>query len=198
MKQYAWALSLTVFLLTNPSFAKFTIEEVPISDSLKVEASGKPLSLPLLGAGIRKKNVAFLKFKVYVASIFAKDEKSWENTSEPIAIRMDFLRDVPNHKIVESFTSSLKTNSVNLETPEMKKLFEIVQKNGDIKEKQALTVAGIRGEKDLLTLTLSTGETQTITGNKGLVKDFFSIWFGKMDDGGLEDLREEVLSKKKI
>lgn len=182
-------LSLIVLaLVLNQSFALAPIEEVTISDTYQ--------SLPLLGAGLRNKKVAFLKFKVYVASVFAKNESAWNDPKADIAIRLDFLRNIPNEKIIDSFSSSLRTNDVDLNTPEMKRLFELVKKNGDIKEKQALTIVGKRGKTEQLILTLSTGETETIEGKPGLVKNFFSIWFGKMDDSGLESLRDSILTQK--
>ncbi|MCM0605616.1 MAG: chalcone isomerase family protein [Xanthomonadaceae bacterium] len=199
MNKNVFAVSFALSLLINTTFAsiseKRVIEDVLITDSLKVESDGKPLTLPLLGAGIRKKNIAFLKFKVYVASIFAKNKKSWENEEEPIAIQLHFLRSIPIGKVIDSFSNSLKMNDVNLDNPEMKKIFEIVKKNGDIKDQQALTILGTRGKNDELTFTLSSGESEKIIGSKGLVRDFFTIWFGKSEDSGLEKLMEQVLKE---
>lgn len=199
MNRTKLAVLLLFTLSTQLAHATQTLEEIPISESIQIQSqAGKSLTLPLLGAGIRKKHIAFLKFKIYVAAIFAQSESSWQSTSEPIAIRMNFLRNLPINKVIDSFSNSLKINEVNLETPEMKRIFDIVRKNGDIKDQQALTITGIRGEKEQLVFTLSSGESETIEGQKGLVRDFFKIWFGKLEDGGMENFMEQVLEKKKI
>ena len=74
-----------------------------------------------------------------------------------------------------------------------------MKNGGAVKEHQALTVVGERlaGGKEAITYENATGQVVTIEGAAGLVQNVFSIWFGKIDDSGLENLKDEILGIKK-
>ena len=182
------------------------IEGVKLCAGAQLNAS--PISLGLVGAGLRYKKVAFIKAKVYVGEFFADSPAKIVKTSDGalaslaaekvVALRMTFVRDVDGEKVSNGFKEALEENKVKLDSAEVKQFLEAVTGGGAVKDKQSLTVVGDkRGAKETVSYENAAGKLVSITGNAGFVHDIFSIWLGKIDDSGLENLKDEILGLKK-
>lgn len=203
---------LTLALLPSAPAAVLTsvpgtaeVEGVKIASAAK--ASG--VSLALVGAGLRYKKVAFIKAKVYVGEFFADAPEKIVKTADGalaslsaqkmVAIRMTFVRDVDGEKVSNGFREALEENKVKLDGPAVKQFLDAVGSGGAAKNKAALTVVGEKrpGGKEAVSYESATGKLVTVEGEPGFVHDIFSIWLGKIDDSGLENLKEEILGLKK-
>jgi hypothetical protein len=182
------------------------IEGVKVCAGARLESPA--ISLGLVGAGLRYKKVAFIKAKVYVGEFFAdspaKIVKTFDGAlaslaaEKVVAIRLTFVRDVDGEKVSNGFKEALEENKVQLDSAEVRQFLGAVTSGGAVKEKQALTVVGDkRGTKEAVSYENAAGKLVNITGEPGFVQNIFSIWLGKIDDSGLENLKNEILGLKK-
>lgn len=179
---------------------KTVIEGVPIYSQARISSSAQAPLLNLTGAGIRKKKVLFLKVDVYVAahyldaSVTLQPESPMESVTKAKAkvMELTFLRDVDSKKIRDAFMGSLTKNEVDLESAAVKEV--LAKLTFDMKEKQKLVLVGQgTGSQESLTFEAPTG-TMTVKG-PSIASNFWRIWFGTPDDGGLEDLKELLVGK---
>lgn len=159
------------------------------------------------GAGLRFKKVAFIKAKVYVGELFAVDPAKVKKSADEalasiadqkaIALRMTFLRDVDGEKVSGGFKEALEVNKIALDDVNVKAFLEAVKKGGEAKDKKTLVVVGekLAGGKEVITYENAAGGVVSIEGGEGWVRKIFSIWFGKIDDSGLESLKKEILGE---
>ncbi len=182
-----------------------TIEGVKITTEAKARVAERAYTLKLVGAGLRFKKVAFLKANVYVGEFLSDaPEKILPNAAmaldslsamKAVAIRMTFLRDVEGKKIASSFADGLTENNVKLDDPAIKAFLAAVKNGGEAKEKNTLVVLGERlpDGKEVVTYEDAAGKLSEIRGEPGLRRSIFSIWLGKIEDSGLENLKKEML-----
>lgn len=192
MKRLFMILPALIFT-SSIALAALTVEGLQIPDTAEAKTSKETIKLPLLGAGLRVKRFFPFTFRVYVASVFAKKAEDWKDETSPVLLQLQFLRSAPTDKIISTFKEGLQTNDVSVDSPEIKKLFQVIQDNGDIPDGSILKVLGEKGSKDKLHLFLSNGKSTTIEGAHGLVKNFFSIWLGKPADSNMEELKMDIL-----
>lgn len=185
------------------------IEEVKISKEAKVSIADRSANLKLLGAGLRYKKIAFFKAKVYVAELFMDSPEKFTKTREQalasvdnqktMALRLTFLRDVEGEKIEKSFREGLEENKVSISERPVKSFLGAVKNGGEAKKNSTLVFVGekLADGKELLSYENAKGILVTVPGTAGFMKSIFSIWFGKIDDSGLESLRDSFLGLKK-
>lgn len=183
------------------------VEKVKIAEAAQATLDGRSYGLKLVGAGLRYKKVAFFKANVYVGELFVGALEKFDKKSaldslaqeKAVAMRLTFLRDVDGGKVSGGFKEGLEHNKVKLDDPAIKAFLEAVKSGGEAKEKSTLLVMGekISDEKEAVTFESSSGKTTTVSGPKGLVRSVFSIWFGSLNDSGLENLRDEIFKFRK-
>lgn len=197
----AWAAVLSVTPGTKE------IEKVKVSSAASAKVEGRSYSLKLVGAGLRYKKVALFKADVYVGELFVDAPEKFTKTKDgalesfanqkAAAIRLTFLRDVEGEKIGNSFKDGLEENKVAI-SGNVKSFLDAVKAGGESKKGSTLVLMGekLAGGKEAVTWENGAGKATTITGDAGLVKSILSIWFGQIDDSGLESLRDQILGLK--
>lgn len=197
-----WAGLLTV----SPGAKK--IEGVVVSQEALAKVAGRSHLLKLAGAGLRYKKVALFKADVYVGELLMDAPEKMLRTKEgaldslvkqkAVAIRMTFLRDVAGEKVGSSFKDGLEENNVDISAGSVKAFLEAVVNGGESKKGSTLVVLGekLADGTEAVSWESSSGKVTTIGGEAGLVRKIFSIWLGKIDDSGLESLRDQMLGLK--
>ena len=185
-----------------------TVEGVKVSEGAKASVADRSYALKLVGAGLRYKKVVFVKAKVYVGELFVDAPEKFKKgeaealgslaEQKAVAIRMTFLRDVDGEKVSNGFKEGLEENKVSLTNPTVKGFLDAVKTGGEAKDKHSLVVVGekLASGKEAISYENAAGKVVTVTGDAGLVKMVFSIWLGKIDDSGLENLKKEILGIK--
>ncbi|HEY8278285.1 MAG TPA: chalcone isomerase family protein [Bdellovibrionota bacterium] len=199
-------LALASVLTISPGAQE--IEGVKVSESAKLKMTERNYALKVVGAGLRYKKVALFKAKVYVGELMMDAPEKFQKTKEgalgslaaqkAVAVRMTFLRDVDGEKISSSFKDALKENSISLDSAHVKAFLDAVKTGGEVKEKTTLVVLGekLPSGKEAVSFENSEGKLSTVVGEPGLIREVFSIWLGKIDDSGLEHLRDGFLGVK--
>jgi hypothetical protein len=199
-------LALASVLTISPGAQE--IEGVKVSESAKLKVAERNYALKVVGAGLRYKKVALFKAKVYVGELMMDAPEKFQKTKEgalgslaaqkAVAVRMTFLRDVDGEKISSSFKDALKENSISLDSAHVKAFLDAVKTGGEVKEKTTLVVLGekLPSGKEAVSFENSEGKLSTVVGEPGLIREVFSIWLGKIDDSGLEHLRDGFLGVK--
>jgi len=149
------------------------------------------------GAGLREKKIVFVNVNVYLATSYMDGPaKLAEEPLETLkkakfrAIQLTLLRDLDASKIRDAFKDSLESNSVDPKSPGMSAL--LAQISFDVKKGDTITFAGYQNADGSQGVTYEAqGKTSKASG-KGLADDFWSIWFGKPADGGLERLKKAL------
>ncbi len=210
MKYFSWILvalfavsaeAAILELSGSPEMIEAADVKVPIYPLAKLKLSGgSPTDvLKLTGSGVRKKSI--LRVSVYVAASYIKDPSSLTGmeplaklpSGMPRAIQLTFVRNVTEEQMRSGFIEALKENKVDVETPAIKSLLAGIK--GPLAEKTQMTLVGFgKGGLDTLFIDFP-GGTVSAKG-KDLALDFWKIWFGKSADGGLEDLKAQLVSGK--
>jgi hypothetical protein len=184
------------------------IEKVKVSTSAQAKVADRTYNLKLVGAGLRYKKVALFKADVYVGELLVDAPEKFTKTSagaldslthqKAAAIRMTFLRDVEGEKVGGSFKEGLEENKAPVDSANVKAFIDAVKSGGESKKGTTLVLIGERlvNGKEAVSWENSAGKLTTITGDAGFMKTIFSIWFGKIDDSGLESLRDQILGLK--
>ena len=110
---------------------------------------------------------------------------------------LKFRREVDAKKVLDSFKEALTANSVALDSPGIKEFLKAVEAGGAALEGKTLSIVGIRDDKSGETLIYENakGAAATIKGSAGLLRQVMSIWFGKMTEPTMEDLKTSLLKK---
>lgn len=174
-----------------------TVEGVAIHEQAKTALFPAPLTLT--GAGKRVKKIVLLKIDVYAAAHYLDlstkldpaDPMAGVKAAKAKAIQLTFLRDVDSGKIRDSFSDALKKNGVDLQSPVMKSV--LGRLTFDMKEKQTLTLVGIKRADgtEVLHFEAPTGPFQVE--GPAIASEFWKIWFGEPEDGGLEKLKAALI-----
>lgn len=185
------------------------VEGVTVAQEAHAKLADRVYYLKGVGAGLRYKKVALFKANIYVGELLLDAPEKFQRTldgalpslsqQKVIAMRMTFLRDVDGEKVSNSFREALLENKVKLDSPGIIGFLNAVKSGGEAKEKTTVLVLGERLQegKEAVTFESSSGKLETVLGEAGLLNDIFSIWLGKIDDSGLENLRNEILGVKK-
>ncbi len=182
------------------------LADVPLAKKGTVKVEG---SVPVarLGYGLRKKKVAFISVKVYVAQLFGSDEKSYARSEDKAlaslaamkasAIQMNFLHDVSADKLSSAFEDSFEERGLDKD-PAISKFLEAVKSSGDVADGEIIRIAAqkLADGKEEVAYEDPKGKVTTVTGASGFIQNVFSLWLGKTDEGTLEDLRAALISGK--
>jgi len=204
------ALVFSALLFSQVSFAQVLnvqkgseqLEGVTLSTSATTTEGQK---LSFVGAGLRTKKVVMINVRVYVGELFVGDlTKFKKNPNEalkslseasPVAIKLNFLRDVEADKIQTSFKEALDANKIDVNKPEVQKLLDAVKNGGPTKKGTSLTIVGIKkGDgSEVLIYEDSNLKATTVSGGPGLLQEAFSIWLGNPSDDGVANLKNALL-----
>lgn len=213
-------MSLNTILTTLVSLS--LVASVSFADLLTKELSGKDLSgvklskaasakvdlynvnLTQVSAGVRTKKVLVANVKVYTAELFVSESAGivksdadllkTVSTVKTAAMQLTFLRNVEADKVQVSFRDALVANHVDINSPEVEKLFGYMIAGGEAKDQKTMTFLTNKNADGTETLYFedTNGNVNTLTG-KDLTKNIFSMWLGVPADEGLKKLKEEML-----
>jgi hypothetical protein len=195
-------VSSAELLKLQPNSANTKIESVPLAASATTDKGAK---LSFVGAGLRAKKVVFVNVKVYVAQLFAADAAKLKksdaeilgslDSAAPVALQMNFLREVEASKVQSSFKEALEANKVDMNKPEIKKFLDAVQTGGKAKEGKTLTLLAVKNPDATETVTYedANGKATAVSGAAGFTRDVLSIWLGKPSDDGVARLKSDLL-----
>jgi hypothetical protein len=203
-------LIISALLFSQVSFAQILkvqkgseqLEGVTLATSAST-AEGQKLSL--VGAGLRTKKVIMVNVRVYVGEFFVGDlTKFKKNPNEalkslseasPVAIKLNFLRDVDAEKVQTSFKEALEANKIDINKPEVQKLLDAVKNSAPVKKGTSLTILGVKkGDgSEVLTYEDSNFKATTVSGGPGFLQEAFSIWLGNPSDDGVAGLKNAIL-----
>ena len=185
-------LAAALLLAALPASAA-EVAGVKVPDTYTVDGR----ALPLNGAGLRTKS--FLKVKVYVGALYvaerSRDATAIVAADAPKAIRISMLRDVDRETMVKSLRDGIEANSPAQAASLAPKLKQLEAGfPPEFKEGQVLSLAYAPGKG--VTVAIEGGTSQHFDG-KDFADALFRIWLGpKPTDGGIEDLKEALLSGK--
>ena len=158
-----------------------------------------------LGYGLRKKKIAFISVKVYVAQLFGSDENSYARSENKAlsslaamkasAIQMNFLHDVSAEKLSSAFQESFEERGLDKD-PSVIKFLAAVKSSGDVADGEIIRIAAekLNDGKEEIAYEDPKGKVTKVAGSAGFIQNVYSLWLGKTDEGALEDLREALVS----
>jgi len=174
---------------------------IPVHDEVEVTVDGKPQRLHLTGAGLRKKTVFLFTADVYVAANYMGDQGGFAKQlgegldvvrkAKTKAIVLTFVRDVKGSQIRSSFEDALKENGIDLKSPPIKELFEKLTFDLPAKSTLSFVASSANPSEDIVTIE-GPKEKFTLRGPK-LAASIWSMWFGASADGGLSELKGQLM-----
>ncbi len=111
-------------------------------------------------------------------------------------MNLSFLRTVEAAKVQSSFRDALEANNINADTGAIAQFLAAVDKGGDAKEGQSLTIATnkLADGSETLSYEDTNGKLTTITAPKGTSAQIMAIWLGAPADSGVAKLKESLIS----
>lgn len=197
-----WTLTLALAASAAPSLVpqgdvvktwEVDDRQVPIHKEARITIAGVTdgATLNLTGWGLREKRILFFDVDVYVASSFANKPGAQWKDSTLRAIELLMLRDLSGEKVRSSFADTLKENDVDLTEAPVKKLLD--QMKFDVAEGTRITILGYKKKDGTQGVIYQMpGRSQQVEGPR-IADQFWSIWFGKPADGGLERLKKALM-----
>jgi len=180
-------------------------QKIPVYSEVSLDVASTPrppvLKLYLTGAGVRVKKVVLLRVKAYVATSYVENP-SLVRRETPLeglgknrvkAIQLTFVRNVDAGKIRSSFKDSLEANGVDISNPVIQKVFN--QLTFDMPEKSTMTLVGFQKDPKTDILVFEVPNGTFVTEGEHLVSTFWKIWFGEPADGGIAELKQELLTR---
>jgi hypothetical protein len=196
---------LGLMLLSSTSFASVTtavgevkkIENVSIAKTVKAKVETKEVTLTTIGAALRKKRPVKIlpAVKVYVVQVASSQPEKFVrsadqalasfDTSDFVAVKLTFVRDVEAAKVSVAFRDALSANSVNLRNPEIVNFLKAVDQAGEAKAGKDLTILMVKNTDGTETVLFENNrdEVSNIKGPKGFSKNILSMWYGNTVDG---------------
>lgn len=176
----------------------------PGQKQLDVTVNGEKSSLTLAGQGLRAKKVVFVNVEVYDAFFYLKDPSSFKRTPDEALNSLDaqtewtmilkFRRDVDGGKIQQSFNEAFEANKISIETPALKEVLQAVKSGGEIKKGQSMVITGLKKPtEDIVAYEDGAGKLTIVKGPTGFLRQVLSIWFGKMSEDKMTDLKNALL-----
>lgn len=199
-----FALTSEASILKTEASGK-TVESIQIAKNGYVTMKGDTTNVSLVGAGLRRKKVAILKVKIYVAELLASDaskfvrdnEKALEslNQSQTIAIRLNFVYSVDGATVRQAFADALKSNNINTTEAAIAKTLQVIAQAGEFKTGESITFVAQKENSDRETLYFENprGVVTEINGSKGFSKNFFALWLGKPADEQTAELKNQLV-----
>lgn len=179
------------------------IENVNVAAGAQATVEGRKSQLTLAGAGLRTKKVAIVTAKVYVAELFVADVSKYVRTlegaldslsaSNTVAIQLTLLRSLDADTVATSFKEALNANNVNTAGSSVQAFLALAQ--NDAPTGKTVTIIGekLADGSEILTVEKPNGDVASIKGQKGFIRDIFSIWLGVPADKGLESLKKSLV-----
>jgi hypothetical protein len=203
-------LTLTFAVIANASIltqqpGNSDLKGVKISDKGTIAFDRQTVPLDLVGAGVRTK---FL-FSIYVGQLYSsdvttfvrKDDKALESFDQgrTLAMSLSFVHDVSANDVQKGFRDALAANDVDLNDPAIAQFLSAVKKGGDADDGKSLLVATnkLADGTEVLVYEDTKGVATTINAPAGTSKKVFSIWLGEPVDGGVRDLKTQIIGYKK-
>lgn len=162
--------------------------------------------------GLRKKAVfGLVPVNVYVLQFLAAKPEKLVKTEAgflaslkeagPIQLHLTFLRNLPGEKITESFEDGLGANKINIKnlSPELTQILSEVSNIIEFKEGENFSITVNWTSNTAVAYLANTGSSTTpeikiITGQKDFADQLLSIWFGKVTDSKLNDLKKTLIN----
>lgn len=173
--------------------------------NLELDWQGAKTKLELAGKGLRAKKVAFISVKVYDAHLYLADGQTFDRTDagalnsldgqKQLAMILKFRREVDAKRVIDSFKEAFTANDIKFDAPGIKEFLKAVEVGGPALEGKTLSIVGVKEAAGGETLIYENakGEAATIKGSTGLIKQVMSIWFGKMGESTMVDLKANLL-----
>jgi|GEM_PF-1644837 len=185
--------------------SKHDIKDVKLLENVKLDVGGKPLALMRVTSGLRQKKVALFWFSVYVNQVFTNSKADFSSLDQfrkslmnglPVVVTMTFVRDIPIDKIVDGYREVFEENGVDPKAPVYAEFLNAIQKSGDVKDRQTYSFAFTRDSAGKNRFSFWTNQHEFYSLNDVKTADlenFFSMWYAKPSDSGLEQLQEQIL-----
>jgi hypothetical protein len=192
------------------SAAECVISGVNLTASVTSQVQGRTASLKLLGAGLRKKQVAVAQVSVYVGQLFANDPSKFVRTSDgalasldaesTVALTMTFLRDVSVNQVQTAFQDALAANNVDQTQADIVSFLNAVEQAGDAKNGLAITIIGekLSDGTEVVTYSGTQGGAVSMPGPAGFVSQVMSIWLGTPSDTDLGNAKNDMLIDRNL
>lgn len=180
------------------------IKGVVLAESASTLNDNQAVELSLLGAGLRAKRVLIM-VPVYVTQLFSEEPSRFERTADQalnsldqvktIALRMTFLRDVDAETVQSSYKEALIKNNVDTTETSVQAFLTAVVNGGAAEKDKSLTLLFEKHSDgtEVVRYENTKGAVVTISGGRGLHHKILSIWLGEPADGGLEQLKTDLL-----
>ena len=182
------------------------INKIRIAQSAVVTTQNRQTQVINIGSGLRKvTRYGVVTVKVYVAQLFVSEPELFKRTEtealssldsmQTVVISMTFTRDVDVEKLTNAWEAGFIANDVDRSKPEIQSFLDAVKTGGSVKETKSLVIVGEKlpdGQETIIYENIS-GDTQTISGQTGFIRDIFSAWLGQSSDSRLEDLKTQLL-----
>lgn len=180
-----------------------TFHEVALASEASVKVGNENYLLTPIGHGLRYKKVVFVKADVYVAELFVSEPKNFSKSdpigsldkSKVVAMRLNFLRDVEAKKLEDAFRSACEGNGFDVNVAPLKDFLLAVKSGAGAKKGKALAVWGVQtAQGSKIFYQSSDAALAEFPGDKGFVRQIFSLWLGKAGDSGIEAMQKEILA----
>jgi len=185
--------------------SKHDIKDVKLLEGVKLDLGGKPLELKRVTSGLRQKKVALFWFSVYVNQVFTNSKVDFGSLDQfrkslmdglPVVVTMTFLRDISIDKIVDGYREVFEENGVEPKAKIYSGFLDAIQKSGDVKDRQTYSFAFTHDSAGKNRFSFWTNQHEFYSLNDVKTADlenFFSMWYAKPSDSGLEQLQEQIL-----
>ncbi len=194
---------------TDKSFSDSKIESVPILEKASVKTSNEVIALSRVGAGLRIKALPIIPDKkVYAVELLVSNPAAYVRTKEAglssldnmkaVSFNFTFLMNLSWEKVKKSYEEALRLNGTDPSEKPFSDFLLEVEKNGNLKEGQKITLVGYKREqkgeyKEILDVELPKTGLVSFSGSKGFLSKIFAIWLGKNSEKELENLKEALL-----
>lgn len=194
---------LKYVMTTTASEEKF--EDVTLVKSRKISSEVLNTELKRVSYGLRKKAVfGLVPVRVYVLQMLSANPEKLVRTDEgflpslkaanPVQLHLTFLRDLPGHKVADSFKEGLEANKVNVKkmSAELTQVMNQISEIQEFKKGEFFSITALWKDGQGSLLLEDNQKIKVIPSSNEFIQQIFSIWFGKAADGKLNDLRKDL------
>jgi len=189
-----WVASASVVsanIVRSFEFGGSTIRLDP-ETSLNLETWGGPkkIQLSLAGSGRRVKHILFISADVYVAGSYVEKGED-VGTSPTKMMRLQFVRDLSESQISSAFQDALKENGLEVDVPPLSTVLR--QMKFTLRKGDTVDVVAFANGRGSDTLLIRSPDRAISAEGVELGNAFWKVWYGKPADGGMEDLKKELM-----
>lgn len=198
--------TLIFAFMVSANFAvavSFSITEMDVQLRIPKRAMLDDISLKQQSTGIRAKRKLFMNFDVYRATLLIPDDAVLVKNVEGeqaldslramngFALQLRLLCEVNAEDLVTGFNEALALN--NAKAPELELFKNKLKSIGKLTKDYILTLAVTKKSK-IVTCNYGTNSFELTDGSDKLIRDLFSIWFGRPSDANLGKLRTALIA----